>query len=121
MKRGDSAESPSVSPQPIDDRVQAVLEVDERAVRPQSLAQLLASDQIARPAPAAPASTLSDCSCRPDEHAGLAQFARRADRVRSCRIGPAARAGAGISAIATPCQEQPEEAAAILARTILAV
>ena len=39
--------------QAVDDGVQAVLEVDERAVRPEPLAQLLAGDQVARTAPAA--------------------------------------------------------------------
>ena len=47
MKRGRSAESPERVAQAVDDGVQAVLEVDERAVWPEPLTQLLARDEIA--------------------------------------------------------------------------
>ena len=85
--------------QAVDDGVQTVLEVDERAVRPESLAQLLARDQIAGPLQQL-ASTFSDCSCRPTSTPAL----RSSPECRSSskllnRSGR--RAGAGISAIAS--------------------
>jgi hypothetical protein len=36
-------------PQTVDDRVQPVIEIDERAVRPEPLTKLIAGDQLPRP------------------------------------------------------------------------
>ena len=95
--------------QAVDDGVQTVLEVDERAVRPEALAQLLARDQIPGPIQQLD-QHFERLFLQADEHARLAQLARcRSSSKLLNRSGR--RAGAGISAIATPCQDQSVEAA----------